>query len=190
MRDLQQAFVETKKLSRPTLYRYRKQLVEQGKIQVQSISGHPPYNVYSVPSEHHPVVNVLQDLSYSPFNLGIDLDEIPWEDIPNDIGTPSRQKVIYKNPKTGATMILLNAPEGARDYRHIHLEANQWSYGIQGEAVRQNGTQWRLKNSVGYYPIGMPHRGDSVTKETLCLVFWDGPPTYTIVENDYVRETH
>jgi hypothetical protein len=128
---------------------------------------------------------VLQQLNYSPYNLGIDLDDIPWEELPRDIfkigdtrvRAGGRQKVIYTDPKTGATMILLNAPKGVSDPRHIHLEANQWSFGIDGECVSYTGTTWQLKNSVGYYPKGMPHGGDTVIKDTLCLVFWDGPRT-------------
>ena len=124
MRDLQQAFVATKKLSRPTLYRYRKQLVEQGKIHVQSVSGNPPFNIYSVPSQHHPVVRVLQQLNYSPYNLGIDLENIPWEPAPSEMFTGKcMQKVMYSDPNTGGEMILLKSPVDASDRRHVHQRA-------------------------------------------------------------------
>ena len=183
MRDLQQVFVVTKKLSRPTLYRYRKQLVDQGKIQVQSVSGHPPYNVYSVPFQHHPVVRVFQQFNYSPDNLGVDLENIPWVDLSPELG--GRRKSIYKNSTTGAELILTNAPAGAHDFRHVHLQANQWSFGLSGEAIRQDGTIWQFKNSLGYYPKGMPHGGDTITKESLCLTFYDGPKIPTPIDDDY-----
>jgi hypothetical protein len=190
MRDLQQAFVATKKLSRPTLYRYRKQLVAQGKIQVQSVAGNPPYNVYSVPTQHYPVVRVLQQLDYSPYNLGIDLDNIPWEPAPSEMFTGGcMQKVMYSDPQTGGEMILLKSPVGASDRRHVHLQANQWTFGIEGECVSYTGTKWYIKNSLGFYPKGMPHGGDTVAKAALALAFWDGPRSYIFVENDYVGET-
>jgi hypothetical protein len=183
MRDLQQVFVATKKLSRPTLYRYRKQLVDQGKIQVQSVAGNPPFNIYSVPFQHHPIVQVFQQFNYSPDNLGLDLDDIPWKGLTPELN--GRRKFIHMDPTTGAELILINAPKGVHGRAHVHLQANQWSFGLYGEAIRQDGTIWQFKNSIGYYPKGMPHGDGIITKESLCLTFYDGPKTATLIDNDY-----
>jgi hypothetical protein len=182
MRDLQQVFVATKKLSRPTLFRYRKQLVDQGRLQVESVAGHPPYNLYSVPFQHHPIVQVFQQFNYSPDTLGIDLEDIPWEgDTPELNG---RRKFIYKNPTTGAELILINAPKGAFGGTHVHLQANQWTFGMKGESVRPDGTIVQFTNTIGYYPKGMPHGYGTITKETLCLTYYDGPRTFTVIDDD------
>jgi DNA-binding PadR family transcriptional regulator len=59
MRDMERAFVTTKKISRPTMYRYKKRLESEGKIQARPMPGHPPYNTYSVPERHHQVIKLL-----------------------------------------------------------------------------------------------------------------------------------
>jgi len=115
--------------------------------------------------------------------LGIDLDEVPWEGFTPELN--GRRKFIYKNSTTGAELVLINCPKGVYGDVHVHLQANQWSFGLYGEAIRQDGTIWQFKNSFGYYPKGMPHGGDTVTKECLCLTFYDGPRTFTPIDDGY-----
>jgi hypothetical protein len=186
MRDVEHAFVVTKKLSRPTLYRYRTQLVAQGKLQVHAVPGHPPYNTYSVPKHHQAAINALQRVQNATPLLGKWLDEIPWEDGPRDVYvTDVKQKVLWTNDDTGATLILLKSPADPRPagHRHLHPDANQWSFGFAGEAI-EAGVPWTFYGSTGYIPKGTPHGPAITTKDTLCLVFWDGPRTYIIIEND------
>jgi hypothetical protein len=191
MRDLEQAFVQTKKLSRTTLYRYRRQLSAQGKIRVHSNPGQPPYNTYWVPSEHHPALQVLLQLNHFPQSFAVHLDEIPWEDAPRDVFlTNVKQKTLHVNPDTGASIILLKSPADPRpaDVLHVHPSANQWSYGLEGEAVTPDGTRWLFKDNVDFVPKGTPHGGDVITKASLALVFWAGPRTYSIIDDDYIGD--
>ena len=184
MRDLEQAFVVTKKLSRPTLYRYRKQLIAQSKIQVHSNPGQPSYNTYSVPGYHHKAIELLQLSTKFPFSMNKRLEDIPWERSSFHI-TEVKEKVLWTNDDTGATMILLKSPVDPRPagYRHLHPDANQWTFGLAGEAIDHNG-KWAFQGSTGFIPKGIAHGPSITTKETLCLVFWDGPRTYTIVEDN------
>ena len=186
-RDLEQAFVATRKMARATLYRYKQQLLTEGKIRTRSVPGRPPHNLYSVPPEHHPAIRVLLHLNHIPLRFAAHLDEIPWENTPRDVFlTDVKQKVFYTNPETGASLILLRSPADPRpaDALHVHPDANQWSYGLEGEAVTPDGSRWLFKDNVGYIPKGTPHGGDVITKTSLCLVFWDGPRTYTLLEDE------
>jgi hypothetical protein len=189
MRDLEKAFVATKKLSRPTLYRYRKQLLNQGKIQVKSEHGYPPHNVYFVPGHHHKAIEILQLSTQLPIVMVKQLENIPWIHSSFYV-TDVKEKVIWTNDETGATMILLKSPVDPRPagHRHIHPKANQWSFGLAGEAIDDNG-KWAFQGSTSFIPKGVPHGPAITTKETLALVFWDGPRTYTIIDDDYINET-
>jgi len=186
MRDLEQAFVATRKISRPTLYRYKRRLEAEGKIQAHPTPGHPPYNTYSVPEHHHQVLNLLR--YGNPFALmtGKRLENIPWEDGPEGFYiTDVKQKVLWRNEETGATMILLKSPADDRpaDPLHFHPHANQWSFGLEGEGIEQDGEWWAFKGSTGYIPKGRPHGGAVIVKESLALVFWDGPRTSVIIDD-------
>ena len=83
------------------------------------------------------------------------------------------------------TFISLKSPADPQptDPLHVHPHANQWSYGLEGEAMTPDGTRWLFKDNVGFLPKGTPHGGDVITKASLCLVFWDGPRTYTIIDD-------
>lgn len=102
-----------------------------------------------------------------------------------------KQKILHVNPDTGASIILLKSPADPRpaDVLHIHPSANQWSYGLEGEAVTPDGTRWLFKDTVGFIPKGTPHGGDVITKASLALVFWDGPRTYTVIDDDSFGNT-
>jgi hypothetical protein len=67
MRDLQQRFVQSKQLSRGTLYKYKRQLEQDGKIQPTTVHAKPPYNMYSVPSTYHPEVEAIIQYKRLPF---------------------------------------------------------------------------------------------------------------------------
>jgi hypothetical protein len=187
-RDLEQAFVATRQMARATLYRYKQQLLTEGKVQAQSVPGRPPYNLYSVPSYHHTAIELLQHgTAFSLMNIQR-LDDVPWEDAPRDVFvTDVKQKVLWRNDATGATFILLKSPAsaGITDRRHFHPEANQWSFGLAGEAIDEHG-KWTFLGSVGYNPRGQPHGPSTVTKDALCFVFWDGPRTSIIVKDGTV----
>lgn len=186
MRDLEQAFVKTRKISRPTMYRYKKRLEVEGKIQAQPMPGHPPYNTYSVPEHHHPVIKLLLQDNQFPVIMGKRHEDIPWEDAPKDFYiTDVKQKVLWKNEETGATMVLLKSPADERpsDPLHFHPHANQWSFGLQGEGIEQNGEWWSFQGSTGYIPKGKKHGLAVIIKESLSLVFWDGPRTSVIIDD-------
>jgi hypothetical protein len=178
-------------MARATLYRYKQQLLNDGKIHAQSIPGRPPYNLYSVPTHHHPAIELLQHGTAFPQIDHQHLDDIPWEDAPRDVFvTDVKQKVLWHNDATGATLILLKSPasSGITDRRHFHPDANQWSFGLAGEAIDDNG-KWTFLGAVGYNPKGQPHGPSRVTKDSLSFVFWDGPRTYVIVDKDPIDNT-
>jgi hypothetical protein len=189
-RELERAFVATRQMARSTLYRYKQQLLTEGKIHARSVQGRPPYNLYSVPSHHHTAIQLLQHgTAFPPIDIQ-KLDDIPWEDAPRDVFvTDVKQKVLWRNDATGATLILLKSPasSGITDRRHFHPDANQWSFGLKGEAIDEQG-KWTFQGSAGYIPKGQPHGPSTVTKDALSFVFWDGPRTYTIIDDDSVGD--
>jgi hypothetical protein len=192
MRDLEHAFVASKRISRPTLYRYKKLLESEGKLIAIAQPGKPPYNTYSVPQHHHQAIEILKQANHFPSILGKRLEDIPWETSPTDFYiTACQEKVLWTNVETGATMILLKSPADPRpaDPLHIHPSANQWSFGLAGEAIDFDGSRWSFEGSTGFIPKGVVHGQAITTRDSLCLVFWDGPRTYVIVDQDHVNST-
>jgi hypothetical protein len=48
-RDLERQFVKTRMLSRGTMYKYKRQLELEGRIQAKPVAAKPPYHLYSIP---------------------------------------------------------------------------------------------------------------------------------------------
>ena len=55
----------------------------------------------------------------------LNFNEIEWEDTPRGYYlTDVKQKVLWEDPKTGATLALVKFPKGVADKIHSHPEAN------------------------------------------------------------------
>jgi DNA-binding PadR family transcriptional regulator len=65
-KDLEQEFVKTKRLSRGTLYKYKRLLEAEGKIQAKSVQGRPPYNVYFIPEKRRKHIEALKQFKQIP----------------------------------------------------------------------------------------------------------------------------
>lgn len=48
-RDLERQFVTTRMMSRGTMYKYKRQLELEGRIQARPVAAKPPYHLYSIP---------------------------------------------------------------------------------------------------------------------------------------------
>ena len=102
-----------------------------------------------------------------------------WEDAPKgNFLTKVKQRVLWKNEKTGATAVLYKYPLGLADPGHRHPDANQWVYAICGECELPAGTRVPMEGIFGYSPKNEIHgAGFNVTQEAIILHIWDGPPT-------------
>ena len=108
----------------------------------------------------------------------VPFEDLEWEDPPRGYYlTDVKQKTLWKDEKTGATLALIRFPEGVADKIHSHPEANQVVIGLSGEMEMPDGTLVSVKpNSVYHFDKGEKHGATMVTKEVLTLFFWDGPP--------------
>ena len=110
--------------------------------------------------------------------------DLEWEEPPrNYYLTDVKQKTLWKDEKTGATLVLIKFPEGVADKIHSHPEANQMVIGLSGEMEMPDGTIATLTpTSVFYFDKGEKHGASRITKECITLFFWDGPPRPEIEE--------
>ena len=108
----------------------------------------------------------------------LNFNEIEWEDTPRGYYlTDVKQKTLWKDEKTGATLALIKFPEGVADKIHSHPEANQIVLGLSGEMEMPDGSLTPVSpNSVYLFDKGEKHGATMVTKDVLTLFFWDGSP--------------
>jgi hypothetical protein len=179
-RDLEQAFVKTQKISRSTLYKYKRLLQAQGKIESKPVHAQPPYNIYTIPSHQLRAVEALKQYTQlSPEYYAVRLHEMEWQNAPKDFYlTPVKEKILWQNPDTGAMVTLCKLPVGLSDAPHIHPEATVMGYVLSGEAELPDGRRisWP-PHSFNCRPKGMLDMGYKITKETILLAIWDGPRT-------------
>ena len=108
----------------------------------------------------------------------VDAKTIAWEDPPRGYYlTAVKQKVLWKDEKTGAMMALVKFPVGVADKIHTHPEANQFTYILSGEIEREDGSQVPGEGIFAHIPKGEKHGRTKITKESIMLFYWDGPPT-------------
>ena len=117
-----------------------------------------------------PIVNLLED--------------IEWEDAPKSYYlTDVKRKVLWVDEETGATWVLLKFPPGIGDKLHTHPQANQMVFGLSGEMKRPDGTLIPVDGtSAIIFSKGEVHGRGDFTKETLLLMYWDGPPDPEVAE--------
>jgi hypothetical protein len=203
-RDLERQFVKTKQLARGTLYKYKRLLEAEGKIQAKPMQGRPPYNIYYVPEHYHVEIEALKQYKHLPpkyfaaFNrrsgsipdkfypevsvMG-NIHHMEWQDPPpgwyySDV----KRKVLWENSAAGAVFELMKYPPGIAEALHYHEHANKWGFHLAGETELPDGTRIATEGIYGFVPKGTPHIQLKVTKETLILCYFDGPRDKTIVQ--------
>ena len=106
----------------------------------------------------------------------LNFDDIEWENTPRGYYlTDVKQKVLWKDPKTEATLALLKFPVGEADKIHSHA-GKQITIGLSGEVLMPpNNVLTKVEpNIVGTVEKGGKHGATVFTKETIMLFFWDG----------------
>jgi len=115
----------------------------------------------------------------------LNFKDIEWEDSPRGYYlTEVKQKVLWEDKKTGATLTLVKFPPGVADKIHSHPEADQITIGLSGELeMPPKGVITPLvPNMAMTMPKGGKHGATRFTKESIILFFWDGPPKPKIEE--------
>ena len=113
--------------------------------------------------------------------------EIEWKKFPDGwYITDVKYHVLWKNEDTGAMFLLIKMPVGGvAELPHTHPQADQMGFGLSGEGVRDDGTM--IKFEEGNYSFRYRLKGKThgprmgskmkVTKESIILQYFDGPPT-------------
>ncbi|MBN2335254.1 hypothetical protein JXL21_06805 [Candidatus Bathyarchaeota archaeon] len=115
----------------------------------------------------------------------LNFDEIEWEDPPRGYYlTDVKQKVLWEDQNTGATLALVKFPKGVADKIHSHPEAEQITIGLTGELLMPPGNSpMKVKpNMLVTASKGGKHGATEFTEESVVLFFWDGPPKPEIHE--------
>jgi len=108
----------------------------------------------------------------------LNLKDIDWENPTRGYYlTEVKEKILWEDKNTGATLVLLRLPEGIADKPHSHSEANQIAIGLSGEIeAAPGGAVVPLQADMVFFtPKGEKHGGGRFTKESILLHFWDGP---------------
>jgi DNA-binding PadR family transcriptional regulator len=176
-REIQQQFVQTKRMSRGTMYKYLRLLESEGKILTHTVNTRPPYNEYYVPDDHHPDVEALKQYrAYASKAALFNTQHIDWEHCPlGQYLTAVQRKVLWKNEETGAALTLYKVPPGLAEPLHCHPDTNMSGYFLTGEGELPDGTRIPLEGIAGYAVRGEYHMWPKITKETLVICFNDGP---------------
>jgi quercetin dioxygenase-like cupin family protein len=178
-RDLEQAFVKSKKMSRGTLYNYKRSLESEGKIAVKPVYAKPPHTIYYVPNKYRDMLIALKQFKASTSKARyIRAKDIAWESSPPGLWwVPMQRKVLWHNEETGAMLVLHKGGPGLTEPVHYHPYANKWFYCLYGEWELPDGTRQSTEGLVLYVPKGEAHGTPKITKETMTLSFFDGPRT-------------
>jgi DNA-binding PadR family transcriptional regulator len=178
-KDLEQEFVKTKRISRGTLYKYKRLLEAEGKIQAKSVQGRPPHNVYFIPENYRKHVEALKRYKQLPLKFFEGhIQQMEWQDTPEGFYlTPVKEKIIWQNPDTGAVFGIMKFPPGLSDAPHIHPDANVMGYVLSGEAERPDGSREQLTGYFNFRPKGTLDHGYKFSHETIIIGYWDGPRT-------------
>jgi hypothetical protein len=177
-RDLEQRFVKTRQMARATMFKYKRQLELEGKIQSKPVHAKPPYHLYYVPPSVHSNVEALRHYKSLPNVSGGDINDLEWHDIPDGMSLlPVKEKILWQDPKTGAMAVLQWLPIGLLETPHYHPHGNHFIYGISGEMETPSGIVEPLGGIYRYVPKGTVDIGVKLVKEGLCISYWDGPRT-------------
>ncbi len=104
-----------------------------------------------------------------------DLDPDKWITVEK---TGFRLYYLFRNDDTGASMALLDVPEGAGvPVKHEHA-SNQFMYCLEGEYVYTDTGLVLRPGSFYMNPKGHPHGPTLARKKSLLLEMYDGPHYY------------
>ena len=109
----------------------------------------------------------------------LNFENIKWKDTPRGYYLSDvKQKVLWEDPKSGATLALVKFPKGVADKIHSHPEATQITIGLSGGLLMppDNKPMKIEPNMVVTAPKGGKHGATDFTEESIFLFFWDGPP--------------
>ena len=109
----------------------------------------------------------------------INFSEIEWEDTPRGYYLSDvKQKILWADPKTGATLALVKFPKGVADKIHSHPEATQITIPLSGEILMppDNIPTKMEPTMVVTASKGGKHGASDFTEESIVLFFWDGSP--------------
>ena len=113
----------------------------------------------------------------------VDPSKLEWVDPPRGYYlTKVKQKVLWEDKETGATMALVRFPVGVADKIHSHPEANQFCWALSGEWRTPDRVRIGLKDVLFFFPKGERHGATEFTEETTFLFYWDGPPAPQVEE--------
>jgi hypothetical protein len=175
-RDLEQQFVQTKMMSRGTMYKYVRMLEMEGKVQAKPVPVRPPYHLYSVPPEKAKEAEAVQHYKQLTPHRGIQTQSLDWRNSPPGFYlTNAQEKTVWSDEYSGAVMTLIKLPVGLAETPHIHPDANQLFYALSGEMETPQGNTTTLNGYFLFTPRGTRESGIKITKECICLIYWDGP---------------
>ncbi len=107
----------------------------------------------------------------------LNFKDIEWKDAPRGYYlTDVKQHTLWEDERTGAILALIKFPVGIADKIHSHPEANQICIGLSGECRMPRGILPLSPNMVISASKGAKHGATDITKESVFLFFWDGPP--------------
>ena len=110
-------------------------------------------------------------------------EDVEWEPTPRGYYlTDVKQKTLWKNEETGATIALIKFPPGIADKLHTHPEANQLAFGLSGAINTPNGVVHPDGTNLNITKKGEIHGKGSFAEETIALFYWDGSPKPEVVE--------
>lgn len=183
-RDLLNEFVKSNKMSRGTLFKYKRTLELEQKIASKPVHERPPYNLYYVPEQQQSEVEKLKQYRTSNIKLLL-ANDMGWEDAPaGSFLTTAKRKVLWKDEATGAELILAKVSTGLAESLHYHPHANEWVYAFSGECELPNGTRIPASGLTMYVPKGELHTCLKITKEATALMLFDGPRDKIHVPDD------
>jgi oxalate decarboxylase/phosphoglucose isomerase-like protein (cupin superfamily) len=104
-----------------------------------------------------------------------DSHTMKWEDPPKgSYLTDVKEKMLWQDEQTGACFVLFQWPVGTLDELHIHPNANQYIFGLDGEIEGPDGQLTPIDGMFLMIPKGTVHGRTNITKESLVLFYWDG----------------
>ena len=119
--------------------------------------------------------------------LMVNKEEIEWKPFPDGwYITDVKYHVLWENPETGATLVLIKIPKGSVwEFPHSHPRSNQMGVSLSGKTVNEDGStvSWGENNYGFFYnpkgPVHGPRKGSKrkVIEDWVILQYFDGPPT-------------
>ena len=112
----------------------------------------------------------------SEITYPIDTTKFTWDEPTASFYPPGvQEKILYKNEETGSMIALIKYPAGITGKMHVHPDANEAGYYMYGEIEDQQGNPMSIKGLFGVNQKGVEHGQMKALKDTVVMLFWDGP---------------